>query len=78
MFFICLLAEKASIPGFFQYKYKEQVSIMNEATGDQEKKELHAFLFLTAALASLMSAAIVGTYGVMTWLYELYTGSPVI
>ena len=50
---------------------------MNEDMDDQKKKEVHAFLFLTVILAPLMTVAIVGGYGLLIWLYQLFSGPPV-
>ncbi len=49
---------------------------MQEQLNEQKKKELHAFLFLTAVVAPLMVVAIVGGYGLLIWLYQLFTGPP--
>jgi nitrate reductase NapE len=50
---------------------------MSNETNTQKKKELHAFLFLTAVIAPLLAVAIVGGYGLLIWLYQLFTGPPV-
>ncbi len=49
----------------------------DEVVNGQKSKELHAFLFLTAVVAPLMSVAIVGGYGLLIWLYQLFTGPPI-
>lgn len=49
---------------------------MTEEKNIQKNKELHAFLFLTAVLAPLMAVAIVGGYGLLIWLYQLFMGPP--
>lgn len=50
---------------------------MSDETNSQKKKELHAFIFLTVILAPLMAVAIVGGYGLLVWLLQLFTGPPV-
>ncbi|HEY5703003.1 MAG TPA: periplasmic nitrate reductase, NapE protein [Gammaproteobacteria bacterium] len=42
----------------------------------EQKKELYAFLFLTGVIAPAMAVAIVGGYGLLTWLYQLFMGPP--
>jgi periplasmic nitrate reductase NapE len=49
---------------------------MSDEANTQKKKEWHAFLFLTAVIAPLMAVAIVGGYGLLIWLYQLFTGPP--
>ena len=49
---------------------------MSEDQNIQKKKELHAFIFLTAILAPLMAIVIVGGYGLLFWLYQIITGPP--
>jgi len=50
---------------------------MKDEINVQKKKELHAFFFLTAVIAPLISVAIVGGYGLLIWLYQLFTGPPI-
>lgn len=49
---------------------------MTDDPNVQKKKELHAFVFLTVILAPLMAVAIVGGYGLLVWLSQLFTGPP--
>lgn len=49
---------------------------MTEDGKVQQKKELHAFLFLTVVLAPLLAVAIVGGYGLLVWLYQMFAGPP--
>ena len=49
---------------------------MSDETNDQKKKELHAFLFLTAVIMPAIAVAIVGSYGLLIWLYQLLMGPP--
>ncbi len=50
---------------------------MQDQMNVQKKKELQAFLFLTAVIAPLMAVSIVGGYGLLIWLYQLFTGPPI-
>lgn len=49
---------------------------MSEEKNVQKKKELHAFLFLTAVVMPAIAVAIVGTYGLLIWFYQLLMGPP--
>ncbi|MEQ8289547.1 MAG: periplasmic nitrate reductase, NapE protein [Gammaproteobacteria bacterium] len=49
---------------------------MTEDSKVQQKKELRAFLFLTVVLAPLLAVAIVGGYGLLVWLYQMFAGPP--
>ena len=49
---------------------------MTNEVNDQKTKERHAFLFLTAVVAPFFAVAIVGGYGLLIWLYQLFTGPP--
>jgi periplasmic nitrate reductase NapE len=42
----------------------------------QKKKELQAFLFLTVVVAPLMAVTVVGGYGLLIWLYQMFAGLP--
>ena len=50
---------------------------MNDEAEDQKKKEMQAFLFLTVVIAPIFAIAIVGTYGLMIWVYQLLMGPPI-
>jgi len=40
------------------------------------KMEVIAFLFLTAVLMPALAVATVGTYGLVVWIYQMFTGPP--
>jgi periplasmic nitrate reductase NapE len=43
----------------------------------QEKKsELKAFLFLTVVMAPVLAGIVIGTYGLMVWIYQMFMGPP--
>lgn len=38
------------------------------------REELRTFLFLTVVTAPVLAVAIVGGYGFLVWMYQLFTG----
>lgn len=42
----------------------------------EKRSELRAFLFLTVVMAPVLAGAIVGIYGLMVWIYQLFAGPP--
>lgn len=48
-----------------------------EMSEEKEKKsELKAFLFLTVVMAPVLAGVIIGTYGLMVWIYQMLMGPP--
>jgi nitrate reductase NapE len=47
---------------------------MPEST--EKKSELKAFLFLTVVMAPALAGAIIGSYGLVVWLYQMFMGPP--
>ena len=44
---------------------------------DPEKNsELKAFLFLTVVMAPVIAGAVIGIYGLMVWIYQMFMGLP--
>jgi periplasmic nitrate reductase NapE len=41
-----------------------------------QSRETRVFIFLTVVLAPLLAVAIVGTYGLLIWLYQMVMGPP--
>ncbi len=39
-------------------------------------RETRVFIFLTIVVAPLLAVAIVGTYGLLIWLYQMFMGPP--
>lgn len=39
-------------------------------------RETRVFLFLTVVLAPALAVAIVGCYGLVIWVYQMWAGSP--
>lgn len=42
----------------------------------QRKAERRVFLFLTVVLAPVLAVAVVGGYGFMIWIYQMFAGPP--
>jgi periplasmic nitrate reductase NapE len=42
----------------------------------EKKSELRAFLFLTVVMAPALAGAIVATYGLAVWIYQMIAGPP--
>ena len=42
----------------------------------EKRSELKAFLFLTVVMAPVLAGAIIGTYGLLVWIYQLFAGPP--
>lgn len=38
--------------------------------------ELKAFLFLTVVMAPVLAGVIIGTYGLLVWIYQMFMGPP--
>ena len=39
-------------------------------------RELRLFVFLTVVLAPMLAVAIVGSYGLLIWVYQMLMGPP--
>ena len=39
-------------------------------------RETRVFVFLTVVMAPMVTIAVVGSYGLLIWLYQLLTGPP--
>lgn len=40
------------------------------------RRETRVFVFLTVVLAPMVAVAVVGSYGLMIWLYQMFAGPP--
>ncbi|MFZ5842447.1 MAG: periplasmic nitrate reductase, NapE protein [Pseudomonadota bacterium] len=47
-----------------------------ESPQAERKHELRVFLFLTVVLAPLLAVAIVGGYGFLVWIFQMFAGPP--
>lgn len=43
---------------------------------ETRSRETRVFIFLTVVLAPLIAVAIVGSYGLLIWLYQMLMGPP--
>lgn len=48
----------------------------NNKSADRKRAELKAFLFLTVAIAPILSVLIVGAFGFAIWISQLILGPP--
>ncbi len=46
------------------------------ASVESRSREKRVFLFLTVVLAPMIAVAIVGSYGLLIWLYQMFAGPP--
>ena len=42
----------------------------------EKSSELKAFVFLTVVMAPVLAGIIIGTYGLMVWIYQMFMGPP--
>ena len=42
----------------------------------EKKTELKAFLFLTVVMAPALAGIVIGGYGLMVWIYQMFAGPP--
>ena len=45
-------------------------------SADIRSRETRVFVFLTVVLAPMVAVAVVGTYGLLIWLYQVFQGPP--
>ena len=50
------------------------IASASEAAPSTYQEELRTFLFLTVVTAPVLAVAIVGGYGFVVWMYQLFTG----
>lgn len=43
---------------------------------DGRAREKRVFIFLTVVMAPLVAVALVGSYGLLIWLYQMFLGPP--
>jgi len=43
---------------------------------DTRRQETKVFAFLTVLLAPMLAVALVGSYGLLIWLYQMFAGPP--
>ena len=45
-------------------------------TEPEKKSELKAFLFLTIVMAPVLAGIVIGSYGLLVWIYQMVAGPP--
>ena len=43
---------------------------------DKKSSEFKAFLFLTVVMAPVLAGVVIGTYGLLVWIYQMIAGPP--
>jgi len=51
-------------------------SLPEVAQADTRSRETRVFVFLTVVLAPVLAVALVGSYGLLIWLYQMVMGPP--
>ena len=51
-------------------------SLPEIASVESNSREKRVFVFLTVVLAPMIAVAIVGSYGLLIWLYQMFAGPP--
>lgn len=51
-------------------------SLSENVTAETASREKRVFVFLTVVLAPMIAAAVVGSYGLIIWLYQVFMGPP--
>ena len=46
------------------------------AVPGSKSRETRVFVFLTVVLAPLLAFVVVGSYGLLIWLYQMFMGPP--
>ena len=49
---------------------------MNEESNLRKTEEWRTWVFLTVVLAPVLAVAIVGSYGLVVWIWQLFNGPP--
>ncbi len=48
----------------------------SDTSAAEHSREKRVFVFLTVVLAPALAAALVGSYGLLIWLYQMFMGPP--
>jgi periplasmic nitrate reductase NapE len=49
---------------------------MDPAPPSSKSPEFRAFLFLTVVMAPVLAGVVIGTYGLLVWIYQMIAGPP--
>lgn len=47
-----------------------------DTSAADQAREKRVFVFLTVVMAPALAAALVGSYGLLIWLYQMFMGPP--
>ena len=51
-------------------------SLPEAVSAENRSRETRVFIFLTVVLAPMLAIAVVGSYGLLIWLYQMFQGLP--
>jgi nitrate reductase NapE len=49
---------------------------LHMADSQEKSSELKAFLFLTVVMAPALAGAVIASYGLAVWIYQMFAGPP--
>lgn len=64
--------QTAALPG--EFWMENRVPELDPA--ENRSRETRVFVFLTVVLAPMVAVALVGTYGLLIWLSQMFMGPP--
>jgi nitrate reductase NapE len=67
---------RAATPGGTVARTERTTGDLRPSDRPSRAQELSLFLFLTVVLAPVLAVAIVGGYGFLVWMYQLFAGPP--
>lgn len=73
-----LISRKWRAPGCGENAAGQEENELQNPTPEAPDKssELKAFLFLTVVMAPVLAGIIIGTYGLLVWIYQMFMGPP--
>ena len=51
-------------------------AMMDSPEDPKKSSEFRAFLFLTVVMAPALAGIVIGTYGLLVWIYQMLAGPP--
>ena len=54
----------------------EQGETLQAPEATDKASEVKAFVFLTVVMAPVLAGVIIGTYGLLVWIYQMFMGPP--
>ena len=70
--------ENNECPGFAGHAARRNAmeTLPEVVPADSRSRETRVFVFLTVVLAPMLAVAVVGSYGLLIWLYQTFMGPP--